>query len=426
MRLSLFTLLLVVSMQTSYAQIWKKVQDAAQRTIERKAEEKTEEGIDNIFKKKDKKKTKSKKKKSGTVISSGEDNDETETTTSESDDTTVVTNSKNASPEIWRNFKFIPGEKVIFYDDLKTEEVGEFPSRWDLADGGAEVALFNGEKVIIPTAKYDNIIKPLFNKLDYLPDEFTIEFDVYIDDLSDTNEWTSCDISFKEKSFSGGVDDISIDFRQNKITGSARDRNDSNETTFFDFQEVDLGELNQWHHIALSYNKKKLKLYYDGHRVLNLPNFKKPIRQFALSLKAEPEDKRKIAIKNIRIAHGGGSLYKRIVADGKYVTNGILFDSGKATIKPQSLGVINKIVNVLKENPDWEFEIIGHTDNDGDNASNQKLSENRAKAVKEAIVSQGIKANRLSTSGKGESAPLNTNSSAEEKANNRRVEFIKK
>lgn len=426
MRLSLFTLLLVVSMQTSYSQIWKKVQDAAQRTIERKAEEKTEEGIDNIFKKKDKKKTKSKKKKSGTVISSGEDNDETETTTSESDAKTLATKSKNTSPEIWRNFKFIPGEKVIFYDDLKTEEVGEFPSRWDLADGGAEVALFNGEKVIIPTAKYDNIIKPLFNKLDYLSDEFTIEFDVYIDDLSDTNEWTSCDISFKEKSFSGGVDDISIDFRQNKITGSARDRNDSKETTFFDFQEVDLGELNQWHHIALSYNKKKLKLYYDGHRVLNLPNFKKPIRQFALSLKAEPEDKRKIAIKNIRIAHGGGSLYKRIVADGKYVTNGILFDSGKATIKPQSLGVINKIVNVLKENPDWEFEIIGHTDNDGDNASNQKLSENRAKAVKEAIVSQGIKANRLSTSGKGESAPLNTNSSAEEKANNRRVEFIKK
>lgn len=426
MKNAIILLVLILSIQTSTAQIWKRVQDAAQRTIERKAEEKTEEGIDNIFKKKDKKKKKSKKKKNGTVISSGENNSEQETSTSESDNTTVTTDKKNASPTVWRNFKFIPGEKVIFYDDLKTEEVGEFPSRWDLAEGGAEVALFNGEKVIIPTAEYDNIIKPLFNKLDYLSDEFTIEFDVYIDDLSDTNEWTSCDISFKEKSFSSGVKDISIDFRQKRITGAARDRNDSNETTFFDLQEVDLGELNQWHHIALSYNKKKLKLYYDGNRILNLPNFKKPIRQFALSLRAEPEDKRKIAIKNIRIAHGGGSLYKRIVADGKYVTNGILFDSGKATIKPQSMGVINKMVNVLKENTDWSFEIIGHTDSDGDTASNQKLSENRAKAVKQAIVNQGIKANRLSTSGKGESSPLNTNSSSEEKANNRRVEFIKK
>lgn len=195
MRLSLFTLLLVVSMQTSYAQIWKKVQDAAQRTIERKAEEKTEEGIDNIFKKKDKKKTKSKKKKSGTVISSGEDNDETETTTSESDAKTLATKSKNTSPEIWRNFKFIPGEKVIFYDDLKTEEVGEFPSRWDIVGGGVEVAQLSGNKVILGTTGRKDRITPLFNSDNYLSDEFTIEFDVYLDD-EDNGITTTYAISF--------------------------------------------------------------------------------------------------------------------------------------------------------------------------------------------------------------------------------------
>lgn len=417
MRLSLFTLLLVVSMQTSYAQIWKKVQDAAQRTIERKAEEKTEEGIDNIFKKKDKKKTKSKKKKSGTVISSGEDNDETETTTSESDAKTLATKSKNTSPEIWRNFKFIPGEKVIFYDDLKTEEVGEFPSRWDIVGGGVEVAQLSGNKVILGTTGRKDRITPLFNSDNYLSDEFTIEFDVYLDD-EDNGITTTYAISFDGNEYDPNINfEFFSDYLNGRINYEGKD---------FPMSKIDLGKQNDWHHISMSYNKGKLKVNYDEKRVANIPNFTYKPQKIAFIQVSSNYEERHPAIKNIRIAHGGGSLYKRIVAEGKYVTNGILFDSGKATIKPQSLGVINKIVNVLKENPDWAFEIIGHTDNDGDNASNQKLSENRAKAVKEAIVSQGIKANRLSTSGKGESAPLNTNSSAEEKANNRRVEFIKK
>jgi len=89
------------------------------------------------------------------------------------------------------------------------------------------------------------------------------------------------------------------------------------------------------------------------------------------------------------------------------------------------MGILNKVAVVMNENPDWKFKIIGHTDSDGTDESNLTLSQQRANAVKQTLVSLGIKADRLSTIGKGESEPVNANTSPEEKANNRRVEFIK-
>ncbi len=108
------------------------------------------------------------------------------------------------------------------------------------------------------------------------------------------------------------------------------------------------------------------------------------------------------------------------------VTRGILFDVGSDQIKPESYGTIKEIANVLKENPDVKVQIIGHTDGDGDEAANLELSKKRAAAVKAFIEKEfGIEASRLTTDGKGESQPADSNASAVGKANNRRVEFIK-
>ena len=79
----------------------------------------------------------------------------------------------------------------------------------------------------------------------------------------------------------------------------------------------------------------------------------------------------------------------------------------------------------MSEHSDLSFSVEGHTDSDGDDASNQKLSEERAAAVKNMLVELGIDASRLSTKGFGEGAPLDSNSTSEGRANNRRVEFIK-
>jgi outer membrane protein OmpA-like peptidoglycan-associated protein len=130
-------------------------------------------------------------------------------------------------------------------------------------------------------------------------------------------------------------------------------------------------------------------------------------------------------IKNIRIAEGGVRLYDKLMQDGKIITSGIRFDVNKAIIKPESMGVINSIVQLMQEHPDINFSVEGHTDSDGDDASNQALSERRAQAVVAELTKMGIASARFTSRGWGESKPVGPNNTAEGKASNRRVEFVK-
>lgn len=100
----------------------------------------------------------------------------------------------------------------------------------------------------------------------------------------------------------------------------------------------------------------------------------------------------------------------------------ILFDSGKSTFKKQTYTVLQSITSILKEYPTAKFSIEGHTDSDGSTASNQKLSEDRANAVVNYLVENGIDSSRLSSVGYGESKPIASNKTKAGKALNRRTE----
>ncbi|MBQ0116686.1 MAG: OmpA family protein [Flavobacterium sp.] len=102
----------------------------------------------------------------------------------------------------------------------------------------------------------------------------------------------------------------------------------------------------------------------------------------------------------------------------------ILFNSGKSTFQKQTYTVLESITGILKEYPNSKFSIEGHTDSDGSDALNQKLSEERAAAVKNYLIEKGIDASRLSSQGFGESKPIDSNKTAKGKANNRRVEVL--
>ncbi|MDA8686448.1 OmpA family protein [Robiginitalea sp.] len=131
--------------------------------------------------------------------------------------------------------------------------------------------------------------------------------------------------------------------------------------------------------------------------------------------------------KNIRVDKGGVDLRRKLIADGSVSTNGILFDSGSANLQPESMGIIRQIAQVLEQESGMKLEIVGHTDSDGADVSNQSLSEARANAVKNALTEvYQIDASRLTSSGKGESVPVADNTTPEGKAKNRRVEFIKR
>jgi OOP family OmpA-OmpF porin len=104
----------------------------------------------------------------------------------------------------------------------------------------------------------------------------------------------------------------------------------------------------------------------------------------------------------------------------------INFDTGKATMRPESKPIITQIVEMLKGNPGLKVSVEGHTDNVGSPALNKTLSDERAKTVVAAIVAQGIDAKRLSALGHGQDKPIADNKTEEGRAKNRRVELVKK
>lgn len=119
------------------------------------------------------------------------------------------------------------------------------------------------------------------------------------------------------------------------------------------------------------------------------------------------------------------SILEELNKTGKAILY-INFDSGKSTIKKESMPVVDQIIEMMKQATDIKISVEGHTDSDGSNESNLKLSQARAEAVVDAIVKGGIERTRLSSAGFGEEKPIADNSTEEGKAKNRRVELIKK
>jgi outer membrane protein OmpA-like peptidoglycan-associated protein len=134
-----------------------------------------------------------------------------------------------------------------------------------------------------------------------------------------------------------------------------------------------------------------------------------------------------VGFRNIRLAESTPDFGQVITSSGRFVTHGILFDTDSDRIKPESAAVIQSIARGLEANPDLKVEIDGHTDSTGNPQHNMDLSKRRAEAVKNILVSQfSIDAGRLTTGGFGATKPIDTNDTAAGKAQNRRVELVRK
>ena len=101
----------------------------------------------------------------------------------------------------------------------------------------------------------------------------------------------------------------------------------------------------------------------------------------------------------------------------------VYFDSGKAIIKPRSFKLLNEVAQALKNNKTMEVLVEGHTDSRGSDSYNLRLSDSRANAVREYLISQGIKTERLKSMGFGETKPIASNKRRAGRKKNRRVEF---
>lgn len=297
--------------------------------------------------------------------------------------------------------EFIPGEQEIFIDSLKGERPGEFPSRWGLQSGTAEIMTFEHHPLIGFTASQTEIY-PLFKKTDYLPEQFTLELEVYFHNLG--NEGYTLFFNGRKFNFRINRDGIK---------------------TATDYVRRPQETLSGWRKVEVSFNQRALKIYYQGERLVNIPQL--PERPTRLSLQALSHGARtqKYAmVRNIRIAKGGVPLYDRLIADGKLEVNAIHFDYNTATLQSASLPVIERLADMLRTHAEVRLGIEGHTDSDGEADFNQQLSEKRAEAVRDALTARQIPADRLTTKGWGESRPIADNDSPEGKALNRRVTFL--
>ena len=346
--------------------------------------------------------------------------------------------------EIQAKSDFKRGANVFFEDNLSGERMGEFPSKWDLLDGSeVEVVNIKGAKAIRMEASR---IQPLMKEKEYLPEEFTIEFDVLAQPAEEGSGWDGTLDLFMDGDDGRRVFDIRMSPEYHPYYGGeysgigwgwgAENPNGNKMEGEPGRQAINRYlKKNEWNHIAISFNKRAFKMYLNYQRIVNIPNMIQP-RSWAMDGSSDSD--KGIFVTNIVMAKGAVDLYERNTTDyasavekaiaetGKFVTNDILFETGKATLKPESMDEIRKVAEYMKKNPSARFEVQGHTDNQGSDKVNDPLSQQRAEAVVKALEGEGVDPFNLRPVGKGSHEPVADNKTEDGRAKNRRVEFIKK
>lgn len=391
-------------------------------TINDKANEKTGQAIDAVWNAPGKAKDKKKEKEQSSGNSSSENSSsENSTENSSSGNTATTTTTQTTNIKAYQNYDFVAGTELVFFDDFMTDMDGEFPAHWDLDNGqGVVNKIDNKPAFFLTDGNYVRVL-PRVTPNTYLnPDAWTVEAD-----------WIpqGGDYGLRFFFFSGDreVMDVQPDGVSFTCTFPATsdpdgDGQKSLEGSYSSEQEASYPD--HWHHVAIAYKNGQVKIYLDQSRILVVPNCN--CKPTSIMLGGIGQQDHPIKFTNVRIANGGNqNMLNALNTNGKIVSYGITFDVNKADIKPESMGTLNEIAKMMKDNPAIKLEIGGHCDSDGDDASNLKLSQARAEAVRNQLISMGIDGSRLTAKGYGETKPIAPNTTFEGKTKNRRVEFTK-
>ncbi len=457
MKYLICTVLIILGFQTS-AQIINPKETAKRKTNDRvnsgvdrtidKGLDKIEEGIGSIFKKKEKAPKESAQKKDTKDSKSSE--------AAEKGDSKVGDDKKSGvemAPEDktdfkkFRDFDFVPGEKTLFFEDFVNTRTGQGAGNWTVIEwdkgetDSYALTTINGKPGRWFKAPKRGVFFP--NSFNDLPEEFTMEFDMYYDESTMSEMMgglVATFVSRKQKR-----DEYDIHFNPSPEirldihpvgepesitylhTMKEYDGNETQEERVL-FSDIlkKIWKSNEVAHISISRKGKAIKLYIDENKYIDLPEGLPKKQDYGLLFSTNMWGEG-LYITNIRIGTGNSNtapaIKNEIKTAKKFVSTSIYFDVNSARIKPESWATLKEIAEAI-QSLEGKIQIVGHTDSDGNDATNLSLSVKRAASVKHTLVTEfGIEAKKLTTDGKGETMPVASNTTLTGKAQNRRVEF---
>lgn len=344
----------------------------------------------------------------------------------------------------YSKYDFVPGEAIFYFADFKGQAIGELPAGWNSNGSAVLVTLdgLEGNWLRLP----QRTVTLTDNTKEMGPD-FTLEFDLVMQ--FDFNGWippyvrfgllATGDLAPTDNSLlnePAGKKNLYVTINPGKDGRSGVSMESYlGHKRYFQAPQKTHGAIEQFYgksmHISMQAQKERMRVWLNGEKVFDVPKAipaEELFNQlfFRLESSAYADEQINVYVGNIKMAKGLPDTRHKLAEEGRFSTTGILFEKNEATIKPESGGVLAEVASVLAKYPDIKVKIVGHTDSDGSDEANLKLSERRAEAVKVALVKEyKLDAERIQTAGKGESEPVAKNDKPEDKAQNRRVEFIK-
>ncbi len=310
--------------------------------------------------------------------------------------------------QLAEGWDFVPGEKILLFDDFTDMARGGAPPHWKVR--GASVKLGANGRLVAPqsTSLFPNVAK--------WPKNFTIDHEVTFE------KGTEEDARKVSWTFGAGEDWVwyihlfvrDEDFCEVRVA-TADDNLASPEC------KAKPGEPLTF---SIWFQEGRLRVYLNQDRLVDLNQLEfKPWTW----VKLETENStNQLSFARFRIAESTADISKTLIATGRYVTHGIQFDVNSDRVRPESGPVLKQIAEALQKQGTLKLRIEGHTDSSGDAAKNLDLSKRRAQSVLQALVTQyGIAAGRLAAEGFGSTKPATSNDTPQGRAENRRVEFVK-
>ena len=310
---------------------------------------------------------------------------------------------------------FVPGEKTIFIDDFTDMGPGDAPPHFKTRGAAPELREAGSLRELTAVAN-----GTLIPNLTSLPKNFTLETEGTFDASTGRVMATYSFFSKTREAFQWVITvhkdytDLVASIRLPKYEELGRTR------------IKDPGLIKQPIKLALWMQDGRVRMFVNGEKHLDFNQVELPPIDKVEMVTGFWGGKPSLGYRLVRFAESTPDVSKTILASGRYVSHGILFDTNSDRLKPESAAPIQAVAKALETDPALKLLIEGHTDAAGSAEANLDLSKRRAEAVKMVLVSQfTVAASRLTTNGLGATKPIDSNDTPKGRAQNRRVEFVR-